>query len=720
MFSRCNFGGAQPQEDTRTYTYDPDGRTATATTTTLGTMSYTYDLDGNKTIQTDPSNDAHQATITYTNYPDGLREYVSISGSQSLVKQTNALQYSYRQDGLLENETAGWGPNVTPGQFVWTYTPGGREVTETDPYDGSPPGNPPAKIGTIYYTDDKGDYDSGTVTLQPKTYTYDQFGRVKSLTLPEGYKADQYQYDLDDELTGRNTSTENTFGVMTANKWLQQYIVNARGELLVDATPCTTIACIRSANGTLVQSLNPIANTAPATDWDGRSGQAVQNQGNVFGYDDSGRQTSDVFTTSEGPQFTYNRTYDAENHIVQAPTGPPCNSNYPQTCTYQSATLSWGPDGQLRGICQSVQNPPAGSCDQSVDLHWDGSTLLFATTTLQGGTGQTVLYVGQTAVTYNGGGFMVADRNQNGIEETWHTGSAFGAWHGFSYSIIGSGRFGVSIWLATNWGSCYAGGYQYASCAIPPQAPASWDGLMVGFNRADGYTYASFAVQGVRTYDSTSQQWLTPDAYAGTVDDPMSQKPFVWNANDSLAWSDPTGFDPWPDSIEDFFDTEPVVPAGATVVSGGDYGNLTAYISKSSYASQQAGDPTDKIPTQVVVTGAQIGNGGAMTNFTYGVANLENQVLHSSPGNVYSLAEWVLSAGTINSNGVYAPVGQLVDNVGWDSPNAVPSGNHVITISQGFSVQYNGVPQNVNTVFTHVIVVTNGVVTSNTIVQTFP
>lgn len=109
-----------------------------------------------------------------------------------------------------------------------------------------------------------------------------------------------------------------------------------------------------------------------------------------------------------------------------------------------------------------------------------------------------------------------------------------------------------------------------------------------------------------------------------------------------------------------------------------------------------------------------------MTNFTYGVANLENQVLHSSPGNVYSLAEWVLSAGTINSNGVYAPVGQLVDNVGWDSPNAVPSGNHVITISQGFSVQYNGVPQNVNTVFTHVIVVTNGVVTSNTIVQTFP
>src|SRR5580700_1344341 len=161
------FGGPQPQEDTRTYTYDPDGRTATATTTTLGTVSYTYDVDGNKTKQTDPSNDAHRATITYTNYPDGLRKYVSIGGSHSLITQTDALQYSYRGDGLLENETAGWGTNVTPGQFAWTYTPGGRELTETDPYDGSPPGNPPAQIPTTYYTDDRGDKDTGTLTLQP-------------------------------------------------------------------------------------------------------------------------------------------------------------------------------------------------------------------------------------------------------------------------------------------------------------------------------------------------------------------------------------------------------------------------------------------------------------------------------------------------------------------------------------------------------------------------
>jgi len=51
-------------------------------------------------------------------------------------------------------------------------------------------------------------------------------------------------------------------------------------------------------------------------------------------------------------------------------------------------------------------------------------------------------------------------------------------------------------------------------------------------------------VQGARTYDSTSGQWLTPDAYAGIVQDPMSQKPFIWNGNNPLQWSDPIGYDP--------------------------------------------------------------------------------------------------------------------------------------------------------------------------------
>jgi hypothetical protein len=43
-------------------------------------------------------------------------------------------------------------------------------------------------------------------------------------------------------------------------------------------------------------------------------------------------------------------------------------------------------------------------------------------------------------------------------------------------------------------------------------------------------------------HDAASGQWLTPDAYAGDVRDPMSQKPFMWNGNNSLLYSDPSGY----------------------------------------------------------------------------------------------------------------------------------------------------------------------------------
>jgi hypothetical protein len=50
--------------------------------------------------------------------------------------------------------------------------------------------------------------------------------------------------------------------------------------------------------------------------------------------------------------------------------------------------------------------------------------------------------------------------------------------------------------------------------------------------------------QGVRTYDPNAAQWTTPDAYAGDVHDPMTQKPFMWNRNNPFEYSDPSGYFP--------------------------------------------------------------------------------------------------------------------------------------------------------------------------------
>jgi hypothetical protein len=48
----------------------------------------------------------------------------------------------------------------------------------------------------------------------------------------------------------------------------------------------------------------------------------------------------------------------------------------------------------------------------------------------------------------------------------------------------------------------------------------------------------------VRSYDSNTEQWTTPDAYKGDVHDPMSQRSYMWNDNNPVAYSDPSGYDP--------------------------------------------------------------------------------------------------------------------------------------------------------------------------------
>jgi hypothetical protein len=61
--------------------------------------------------------------------------------------------------------------------------------------------------------------------------------------------------------------------------------------------------------------------------------------------------------------------------------------------------------------------------------------------------------------------------------------------------------------------------------------------------RADGYGDSVNVFQGVRAYDPNSAQWTAPDAYAGEVHDPISQKPYMWNRSNALTYGDPSGFD---------------------------------------------------------------------------------------------------------------------------------------------------------------------------------
>ncbi len=67
-------------------------------------------------------------------------------------------------------------------------------------------------------------------------------------------------------------------------------------------------------------------------------------------------------------------------------------------------------------------------------------------------------------------------------------------------------------------------------------------GTLIGMPRADGITDGFNAVQGVRSYDPTLGSWTTPDGYSGIISAPASQKSYIWNNDDAVGYSDPSGF----------------------------------------------------------------------------------------------------------------------------------------------------------------------------------
>jgi len=69
------------------------------------------------------------------------------------------------------------------------------------------------------------------------------------------------------------------------------------------------------------------------------------------------------------------------------------------------------------------------------------------------------------------------------------------------------------------------------------------DGLAV--ESGSGLNPITVTIQGTRSYNNSTGQWTTPDAYEGEIEDPLSQRSYVWNRNNPVKYSDPSGFDPY-------------------------------------------------------------------------------------------------------------------------------------------------------------------------------
>ncbi len=148
----------------------------------------------------------------------------------------------------------------------------------------------------------------------------------------------------------------------------------------------------------------------------------------------------------------------------------------------------------------------------------------------------------------------------------------------------------------------------------PSDAGTNPPGLPADARRTDGYLVDDNVFQGARVYDPNANQWTTPDAYAGDVHDPMSQKPYMWNNNNAMAYSDPSGYEgncpgcqglgaqpeeKMPANAEHYVKLEATTGFGAV--------SLTLTSSGHAYISGGAGAPE---PSVSVMAGTIVRNAG--------------------------------------------------------------------------------------------------------------
>jgi hypothetical protein len=452
------------------------------------------------------------------------------------ISQQNIFSYSYRNDGMPKTQQVTW-LNSFQKSFVWTYSLNERELTEQDLlYGDHPVGMPPG--------------GGGNTTIGQKQYSYDQYGRVSQLTFPEGFQLSNYAYDVDDELTAYNVGGQN--GVT------RNLILNARGELLQDTFNSSLFGYAQgwaqSANGAIVGNGNnepgePVNVQAPPTtlQFDVRSNmvkcstnpQWAQGYTNnwTYNYDAAGRQEGVPVDTSGGcnPQSGLGaRTFDAENHLQSTADTQDLMLGGPNPAGTNGCVV-YGPDARYR--IDQFNNPCSG---QANTVHWDGGNLLFVA-----GSYYAQLYIGKLGLMDASGNIMITDRDQTGTQLAYHaytsTAPPGGGHDWFPGLSLGSVR---NVYISKNHqqipiqlsvGSCnYTYNNTTYNCPLfYPTYPMT---------RSDGYQMVGGLVQGVRTYDPTSGQWLTPDAYAGDAHDPMTQKPFMWNGNNPVEFQDPSGY----------------------------------------------------------------------------------------------------------------------------------------------------------------------------------
>ncbi len=559
-----NFSDSTPS---LSFTYDADGRTLTAVSSVYGTESYSYNPDGALTEKVEPSGGGvtSPATINYDYYADDTRKDLSVSSSA--FTQADLFTYSYRADRDIEKQTTTYAVGQQPGTYnlSWVYTSAGREDSRSDvgPY------NLNASITDSYNS-------SGQLSTRSlpsgsfSSYKYD--AENEPLTFTDKIGSEAIYYNIRGEalatnpLEGYDESEE-----QSANGALFNYVPSYYfGGPIYDPSESSFNAQMGAQLSQLMATTDPPSHGATPTPIPQWACDNSQNPDKVttWTYDTAGRQTggtggfyemvrkSDT-TCGNG---TVAKTYDALNRLSSQVTqgwGLEIGSCSGATSASNFEMLyNWGPNGHVIMIGSATaasggSPPPFGTVTYET-IHWDGDVPLFTTNsagqlddikvnTIGDVTPLDPTFTGLTLWDRDSSGSVVSDHNSSGYDSTtqpnpFHKTYCTGAYNG-------SANFTGPSTMAGNPGMFVGQGTLLSE-------PGS-DGIYDGAN----------IIQGVRTYDSTANTWTTPDAYAGDINDPLSQRSYMWNRNNPVSYSDPSGY-----CLEDLCIGEGIV-AGAVILA---------------------------------------------------------------------------------------------------------------------------------------------------------
>lgn len=185
-----------------------------------------------------------------------------------------------------------------------------------------------------------------------------------------------------------------------------------------------------------------------------------------------------------------------------------------------SATYTWGTN----------RHPVKYTSGVSTNwLHWNpaADNMLF-----ENGPGlQTDLAIDRLGVSNASNGVTVDDRDPFGAIASTHTSLEFGPWASAPTQRLNP-KTGI-----TRGGA----GSQYPY----PGQDAQYASRLLDAGRPDAYIDGLYGIsfQGVRSVDVNTGQWMSLDAFGGYSDAPISEQPYLWENNNWLAYTDPSGLD---------------------------------------------------------------------------------------------------------------------------------------------------------------------------------